>query len=331
MLNVNSFCQWVNGYRDILSFHRGWKLIKLIKKKLQTMNYHYNDVIMGAMTSHITSLTIVYSTVYSDTDQRKHQNSASLAFVRGIHRGPVNSPHKWPVTGKCFHLMTSSWLCKPLATDTGRADCSNHGDALAPVWTKKAIIIGLIILSRFLKAGEFPGCEWWSVTHWGRVTHVCVNTLNIIGSDNGLSPGRRQAIIWTNDGILLIWPLGTNFNEIWIRIHIFSFKEMVLKMSSAKCRPFCLGLNVLKMLFCKLSLWETEFIMTRIQQTSRTWVVNISLIEKYNETFYHDIHLTESGNQETPICRFHFDIKSGGRFNTYYRRHLQINFLSWKL
>ena len=57
---------------------------------------------MGTVASQITSLTIVYSTVYSDADQRKHQSSASLAFVRGIHRGPVNSPHKWPVTRKMF-------------------------------------------------------------------------------------------------------------------------------------------------------------------------------------------------------------------------------------
>ena len=57
---------------------------------------------MGTMASQITSLTIVYSTVYSGADQRKHQSSASLAFVRGIHRGPVNSPPKWPVTRKMF-------------------------------------------------------------------------------------------------------------------------------------------------------------------------------------------------------------------------------------
>ena len=63
---------------------------------------HYNDVIMGVIVSQITSLMIVFSTVYSAADQRKHQSSASLAFVQGIHRGPVNSPHK------CFHLMTSS-------------------------------------------------------------------------------------------------------------------------------------------------------------------------------------------------------------------------------
>ena len=57
---------------------------------------------MGAMVSQITSLTIVYSTVYSDADKKTHQSSASLVFVRGIHRGPVNSSHKWPLTRKSF-------------------------------------------------------------------------------------------------------------------------------------------------------------------------------------------------------------------------------------
>ena len=77
------------------------------------------------------------------------------------------------------------------------------------------------------------------------MTHICVSKLTTIGSDNGLSPGRRQAIIRTNAGILLIEPLGTNFNEILIKIHIFSFKKIHLKMSSGKWRPFCLGFNVL--------------------------------------------------------------------------------------
>ena len=63
---------------------------------------HYSDFIMGMLASQITSLTIVYSTVYSSVDQRKHQSSTSLAFVREIHRWPVNSPHKWPVTRKMF-------------------------------------------------------------------------------------------------------------------------------------------------------------------------------------------------------------------------------------
>ena len=61
------------------------------------------------------------------------------------------------------------------------------------------------------------------LTHWGRVTHICVGKLAIVGSDNDLSPGRRQAIIWTNAGILLIGPLRTNFNEILIVIQTFSF------------------------------------------------------------------------------------------------------------
>ena len=63
---------------------------------------HYDDVTMSGMASQITSLAIVYSTVYPGADQRKHQSPASLAFVREIHRGPVNSPHKWPVTRKMF-------------------------------------------------------------------------------------------------------------------------------------------------------------------------------------------------------------------------------------
>ena len=69
---------------------------------------HYSDVIIGAMAYQITGISIVCSTVGSGADQRKQQSSASLAFVRGIHRLPVISPHKRPVTRKCFHLMTSS-------------------------------------------------------------------------------------------------------------------------------------------------------------------------------------------------------------------------------
>ena len=80
-----------------------------------------------------------------------------------------------------------------------------------------------------------------ALTHWGRATDICVGKLTIIGSDNGLSPGRHQAIIWTNVGILLIGPLRTNFSEILIGIKTFSFKKMHLKMSSAKWRPYVLA------------------------------------------------------------------------------------------
>ena len=86
------------------------------------------------------------------------------------------------------------------------------------------------------------------LTHWGRVTHICISKLTIIGSDNGLSPDQRQAIIKTNVGILLIGPLGTNFSEILIEIYTSSFKKLHLKMLSAKWHPSCLGLNVLTLL-----------------------------------------------------------------------------------
>ena len=83
------------------------------------------------------------------------------------------------------------------------------------------------------------------LTHWGRLTHICVSKLTIIGSDNDLLPDRRQAIIWTNAGILIIRTLGTNFSEFLSEINTFSLKKMHLKMLSGKWRPSCLGLNVL--------------------------------------------------------------------------------------
>ena len=95
---------------------------------------------------------------------------------------------------------------------------------------------------------HLPGAK--ELTHWGRVTHICVSDLTIIGSDNGLSPGRRQAIIWTNAGLLSIEPLRTYFSENLIKIQPFSLKKMHVKMLSAKWRPFCLGLNVLKRSSC---------------------------------------------------------------------------------
>ena len=76
--------------------------IIIIKSKYKLSGFPLQLRKMGAIASQITSLTIVYSIVYSDADQRNHQSSASLAFVWGIHRGPVNSPHKWPITRKMF-------------------------------------------------------------------------------------------------------------------------------------------------------------------------------------------------------------------------------------
>ena len=110
-------------------------------------------------------------------------------------------------------------------------------------------------------------CDFWLkfhrslfLTHWGRVTHICVSKLTIIGSDNGLSPGRRQAIIWTNAGILLIRTLRTNFSDSLSEIRAFSFKKMHLKMSSGKWRPSCLGLNVLRVQITTFQHWFREWL-----------------------------------------------------------------------
>ena len=85
---------------------------------LEQTHLRYTDVIMGVIVSQIVSLAIVYSTVYSDADQRKHQSSALLAFVWGIHRRPVNSPHKWLVTRKMFPfddvIMLQRCICNYL-------------------------------------------------------------------------------------------------------------------------------------------------------------------------------------------------------------------------
>ena len=83
------------------------------------------------------------------------------------------------------------------------------------------------------------------LTQWGWVTNICVNKQTNMDSDNGLLPGWLQAIIWTNAGILLTGPLGTNFSEILIKIYTFWFKKMHLKMLSGKWQPFCLHLIVL--------------------------------------------------------------------------------------
>ena len=151
---------------------------------LKMLSPHYNDVIMGTIASQITSLTIVYSIVYSNADQRKHQSSASLAFVRGITQSfiqtqikeNIKGPRHWPLCGeftgdrwiprtngqlrgKCFHLMTSSWKYRPLSSDFN------------------------------------------VLTHWSLFTpygHIKLGQL-YNGSGNGLLPDwRHQHITWSN-------------------------------------------------------------------------------------------------------------------------------------
>ena len=118
--------------------------------------------------------------------------------------------------------------------------------------------------------GSLVYCETRLLTHWGWVMHICISKLTIIGSDNGLSPHRRQAIIWTNAGILLIGPLGTNFSEILIEILTFLFKKLHLKVSSAKRRPFCLSLNVLRHLRQFTAKW-TDIAKQSVDQNWTWW------------------------------------------------------------
>ena len=87
----------------------------------------------------------------------------------------------------------------------------------------------------------YTGCDYLlgsNLTHWGRVTHICVGKLIIIGSDNGLSPGRRQAIVWTSAWLLSIGPLGTKSVKFFMKIPNFSFKKIYLNISSAKWRSY---------------------------------------------------------------------------------------------
>ena len=126
------------------------------------------------------------------------------------------------------------------------------------------------------------------LTHWGRGTHICVGNQTTIGSDDGLPPGRRQHIIWTDSVILLIGPLGTNFSEISIGILTFSLNKMRLRVSSVKWRPFglgftvlMLGLYVLTLLLCCYIVW-----LSRLGDKTKWWPIwKIPLC-----TFRHEFH-----------------------------------------
>ena len=150
----------------------------------------------------------------------------------------------------CYFQMITKCLMKARILDSysllvitfcGKLGCESHG----PLPVAKCFYV----CYKYILTGKGTPTHFLSLlalTHWCRVTHICVGNLTIIGSDNGLSPGRHQAITWTNVGILLIGPLGTNFSEMLIEIHTFSFQKIHLKMLAGKPRPFWPGLNVLK-------------------------------------------------------------------------------------
>ena len=146
------------------------------------------------------------------------------------------------------------------------------------------------------------------LTHCGRVMHKCVRKLAIIGSDNGLSPDRRQAIIWTNAGILLTGPLGTNVSEILIEILTFLFKKMPLNTSSAKWRPFCLGLNVLnpkpsQIALSRRYIRENDIISTN---TRKTMKLNIN-----NDTKFSSKHIWAALEYHGETCCARTTVRGG--------------------
>ena len=114
------------------------------------------------------------------------------------------------------------------------------------------------------------------LTHWGRVMHICVVELTVIGSDDGLSPGRRQAIIWTDVGISLTGPLGTNFIVILIRIQTFSFKkaleDIVCEMASILSRPQCVDKKSLVLpLTCACWTWTAAVALITDTSSDKAW------------------------------------------------------------
>ena len=143
---------------------------------------------MGAMPSQITSLTIVYWTVYLGTDQRQHQSSASLAFVRGIHWGPVKSPHKWPVTRKMFPFDDIIMLRRSISTCITPDSCRPQ---MGPCWSHEPCyqghcdLVSRTILSHDAAAQTITTGlriiqdQWW-LAHWflnhDDVCGVCIKT-----------------------------------------------------------------------------------------------------------------------------------------------------------
>ena len=135
----------------------------------------------------------------------------------------------FPILGYCACSYSSYNKLRTRSFHFRRSMIWNIFPFIGHYFNLKRLDICLIILLSYKIASS-----WWHSKLIEAEWRICVSKLTIIISDNGLSPGRRQAIIWTNGGILLIQTLGANFSEILSELHIFSFKKMHLKMSSAR-------------------------------------------------------------------------------------------------
>ena len=197
---------------------------------------HHCDVIMGTMASPITSLTIVYSTVYSGADQRKHQSSASLAFVRGIHRSSVNSPHKCPVTRKMFPfddvIMYISMVTMVSPKLVPQLDDNMawivHPLNLTPYWARK-----IYNLSKYLHK-----CSWsmllcmfvFDVLRYPYVAY-CINDrfairFRLSAYESKLNSStidyKAQSILFLKVFELHIYRISISKFSVWI-IHVIAF------------------------------------------------------------------------------------------------------------
>ena len=155
------------------------------------------------------------------------------------------------------HLWHAAWMCHTVASRL--RSIGTHFTSLYDhmfFFYVIPFIGGYVSMSCPVSSDENPSCFafMYILTHWGRVTHICVDNLTIIASDNDSSLGRRQVIIWTNAGILLIRTLGTNFNDNSIDTHAFSFEKMQLNDRQRNGGNFCRGLNALTERLPKLKI-----------------------------------------------------------------------------
>ena len=179
----------------------------------------YTDVIMGEMASQITSLTTVYSTIYSDADQRKYQSSASLAFVRGIQRRPVNSPHKWPVTRKMFPFDDVSMVLAftDSTTSAGKSLTTTFG-----IFTSMSVDYQLFWIQF---SDLIPYSKWVIKTmlfcnrtrvNYKSIIHLCM-TIIIPNRINSLRSSHAFMYQWT--GALMDQARDNYLKQWWIIVH----------------------------------------------------------------------------------------------------------------
>ena len=160
--------------------------------------HHYDDVIMGTIASQITSLPSVYSTVYSGADQSKHQSSASLAFVWGIHRGPVNSPHKWPVTRKMvpFDDVIMTGKFPSLRLVNAPEELWQFHSMMSSHWRKQQSFCGQIYILWVYCVGKFPAHRDCGNITGGERTRVSADTLVKMAEDH---LAHRTGLLWLSD------------------------------------------------------------------------------------------------------------------------------------